>query len=76
MFVKQTPPNEYSAPLVSQHESKMEPKMEPRQQRPTLTKHAPAWTDCMSTTTTPGSFILAHFLGPQKNPKANIITRF
>ncbi len=23
--------------------------MEPRQQRPTLTKHAPAWTDCMST---------------------------
>ncbi len=33
---------EYSGELGSQNDSKMEPKMEPRQQRPILTKHAQA----------------------------------
>ena len=40
---------EYSGRLGFQHGSKMEPKMEPRRRRPTLTKHAPAWSDRMST---------------------------
>ncbi len=47
--MKKSPQNEYSAPLGSQNDSKMEPKMEPRQQRLTLTKHAQALTDSMST---------------------------
>ncbi len=42
----------------------MEPKMEPRQPRPTLTKHAPAWTDCMSTPL--GEL---HFSSSFKDPK-------
>ena len=40
---------EYSGELGSQNDPKMEPKREPRQQRPILTKHAQALTDCMST---------------------------
>ena len=50
LFCEQkSPQNEYSGPPGSQNYSKMEAKMEPRHHRPTLTKPAPAWTDCMST---------------------------
>ena len=55
---------EYSGPPGSQNDSNMEPKMEPRQQRPTLTKHAQAWTDCMSPPL--GELHLSSFL---KDPK-------
>ena len=41
--------DEYRRELGFQNDSRMEPKMEPRQQRPILTKHAQACTDCMST---------------------------
>ena len=40
---------EYSGELGSQNDPKMEPKREPRQQRPILTKHVQALTDCIST---------------------------
>ncbi len=40
---------EYNSQLGSQNDTKMEPKMEPKQPRLTLTKHAPAWSDCIFT---------------------------
>ncbi len=49
LLATQAAKKEYSGELGSQNDSKMEPKMEPRQQRPILTKHAQAWSDCMST---------------------------
>ncbi len=56
---------EYSGRLGSQNCSKMEPKMEPRRRRPTLTKHVPAWTDRMSTP--PGELhFRSLFQSPQK----------
>ncbi len=66
---------EYSGELGSQNDSKMEPKMEPRQQWPTLTKHAPAWTDCMSTHPPWGAPFSLIFPRPEKDhQKVNIIT--
>ncbi len=40
---------EYSGELGSQNDSKMESKMEPKRQHPTLTKHTQALSDCIST---------------------------
>ncbi len=49
---------EYNGELGPQNDSKMEPKMEPRRQRPTLTKHAPAWADPMFAPLLEGPFSL------------------
>ena len=56
---------EYSGELGSQNDPKMEPKSEPRQQRPILTKHAQALTDCMSTPPR-GAPLYVGFQGPPK----------
>ena len=48
-FVKKRHGVSIVSPPGSQNDSKMEPKMEPGRQRPTLTKHAQALPDCIST---------------------------
>ena len=48
VLVTQATKKEYSSELGSQNASQMEPKMESKRQRPTLTKHAQALSDCTS----------------------------
>ena len=49
LLVTRASQKEYNSELGSQNDSKMEPKMEPKRPRSTLTKHAQAWSDCIST---------------------------
>ncbi len=57
---------EHSSELGSQNDSKMEPKMEQKRQRPTLTKHAQALSDCMSPPPL-GSSMFTAFLESEKD---------
>ena len=57
---------EYSSELGSQNASQMEPKMESKRQRPTLTKHAQALSDCTSAPPWGAPFSLL-FSSPKQN---------
>ena len=56
---------EYSGQFGSQNDSKMEVKMEPTPGLWTLTKHAPAWSDCILDP--PGELFFHPFSGVTKN---------
>ena len=49
VLATQATKKEYSSELGPKNYSKMDPKMVPKRQRPTFTKHARALSECMST---------------------------
>ena len=63
------PRKEYSSEPGPQNGSELVPKMEPRQQGPTLSKRVPACTDCISRLLLEGPFsLLKRALGKREHP--------